>query len=160
MFWRSHRVLGAGEVGSLMLAWEIRNHWSHCWDPMRPAVSSLEGQKSIRMHYRAGGVVTPAHAGFPPHMHTLTTHRASHSALCAQTSYGFLPSFHVPISLMWQRGDCLYCDTKLFLERKKWNDPILLLFLKERRATFSSLLMPKEQTADSQTNTSLFVWTD
>ena len=71
--------LGSAEEVSLTLAWEIHNHWSHCWALIRPAVSSLKGQKSIQLHYRADSVVISTHAS--PLAHTPKQHRNSHFAL-------------------------------------------------------------------------------
>lgn len=74
----SHRVLvleGGGRLGeevSLTLAWEIHNHWSHGWALIRPAVSSLKGQKSILLQYRTGSVVISAHTSSPVWAHMRT----------------------------------------------------------------------------------------
>lgn len=57
------------EEVSLMLACEIHNHWSHCWALISPAVSSLKGQKSIRLHYRADSVVISTQASSPVQAH-------------------------------------------------------------------------------------------
>lgn len=67
-------LLGSGVEMSLMLAWEIHNHWSCCWTLIRPAVFSLKGQKSIPLHYRQPGHLPSA--GTHTHTHPNDTQQS------------------------------------------------------------------------------------
>lgn len=108
---------GLSEEVSLMLAWEIHNHWSHCWARIRPAVSSLKGQKSIPLHYRAGAVViTHTSSAEQEHMHTHPY--STNMSLSLGSLYVFWVKRLSFILIMWLRGDGLYCDTRPFSEEK------------------------------------------
>lgn len=102
-----------------MLAWEIHNHWSHCWALIRPAVSSLKGQKSIRLHYCAGSVVNTSHSPEQAYMRTRLNNTKTKSVTWLSSCLMGFAQFDVCVLLiMWLRGDGLYCDTRPFSEEK------------------------------------------
>lgn len=89
VFLRWQGGVGLLEEVSLMLVWEIHNHWSHCWALIRPAVSSLKGQKSIPLHYRADSVVISTHASSLVQAHMRThPNNTEQSHLALFMSYG------------------------------------------------------------------------
>ena len=125
----SDGVLGSAEEVSLKLAWEIHNHWSHCWALIRPAVSSLKGQKSIQLHYHADSVVISTHASSLAHT------PKQHTNTLLSMSYG---SDVCLLLLMWWRSDGLYCDMKLFLRKNAI--PFFFFFLLKSNKQPSVLL--------------------
>lgn len=134
---------GLGEEVSLMLAWEIHNHWSHCWALIRPAVSSPKGQKSIPLHYRASMVIS-THASSPvQHNNNKRTHPYNKkNSLLLGPLYG---SDVCLLLIMWLRSDGLYCETRSF-SKEKCNS----LFLKKQQTIFSTPMITKEHITGSK----------
>lgn len=102
------------EEVSLMLACEIHNHWSHCWALISPAVSSLKGQKSIRLHYRADSVVISTQASSPVQAHMRPRPHNTKTESDSWLSFRLRGLIFCLLLIMWLRSYRLYCDKSLF----------------------------------------------
>lgn len=137
--WCCRRVgVGWGSVINVGMR-EIHNHWSHCWAPIRPAVSSLKGQKSIPLHHRAGSMVISAHAISLVQAHITHTPKPHETDSVTGLSLSLMGLMSFTNNVIEEAMGYTVIQG-LFL----WKNAIPFFFLKKQQTAFSTPMMTEE----------------